>query len=92
MATETQLLKLQAKLPQILGFNDKCEEAQVTVHSWVRDGSVVVSAEHGDGAGDYYGESRGGYPYIHPTLEAWAKTNNGHWEWVNPGCFAFYVD
>lgn len=50
------------------------------------DDRVLVSAEDGKGLADYYGEFRGGYPYIHPTLEAWAKKRGMYWEWENPGC------
>lgn len=50
------------------------------------DGSVILSAEEGDGLLDYYGEFRGGYPYIHPKIEEWAKTNGFFLEWENPGC------
>lgn len=34
---------------------------------------------------DYYGEFRGGYPWIHPELESWAAKNGFFWEWENPG-------
>jgi hypothetical protein len=52
---------------------------------------AMVSAEHGDGAADYYGEFRGGnYPYIDPALEAFAEKRGAYWEWVNPGQIALY--
>ena len=89
---ERKCLKLQAALPKIEGFDEDCNEALVTPHSFVRDGALHVSAENGDGAADYYGEYRGNFPYIHPTLEAWATKHKGYWEWVNPGCIAFYAD
>ena len=60
-------------------------------HAFIDERGVLnVSAENGDGAADYYGEFRGGYPFIEPKLEAWAKKRGGYWEWVNPGCIAFY--
>jgi len=39
---------------------------------------------------DYYGVYRGGYPWIHPSLEAWAEKKGGYWEWEDPEsiCFA----
>lgn len=93
---ESQALRLQAKLPQIDGYDRDCNPAKVTVRSFIRaesyDGkilhTVMVSAEEGDGAADYYGHKY--YPTIAPALEAFAKKQGGHWEWVNPGCIAFY--
>ena len=56
-----------------------------------RGSLVMVSAENGDGAADYYGEFRGGgYPYIDPALEAFATKYDAYWEWVNPGQIAMY--
>ena len=55
------------------------------------DGAIVkVSAENGDDAADYYGEFRGGYPWINPQLETLAKNAGCYWEWYNPGCIALY--
>lgn len=54
------------------------------------DGVVHVSAEDGRGFADYYGEYRGGYPWIHPKLVEYAEKNNMHWEWDNPGSIALY--
>ena len=52
---------------------------------------AMVSAEHGDGAADYYGEFfGGGYPYIDPALEKFAEKHDAFWEWVNPGQIALY--
>lgn len=56
------------------------------------DNVVHVSAEDGGFFCDYYGEYRGGYPWIHPDLEALAKQFNGHWEWDNPASISFYAD
>lgn len=55
-----------------------------------RGAIAMVSAEHGDGAADYYGEFRGGYPYIDPALEAFATKYGMYWDWVNPGQIAMY--
>jgi len=49
-----------------------------------------VSAEHGDSAADYYGEFRGGYPWINPKLEDLAKKYDLHWEWEHPGAIGLY--
>ncbi len=51
---------------------------------------VMVSAENGDDAADYYGEFRGGYPWINPKLEELATKLHCFWEWQNPGCIALY--
>ena len=69
---------------------------------FIRDGekTVIVSGESEykdtmDGehfdvtAIDYYGEFRGGFPWIDPRLEAYAEKNGGYWEWENPACVAF---
>jgi len=51
---------------------------------------VAVSAENGDDAADYYGEFRGGYPWINPKLESLAKSKKAYWEWQNPGSITLY--
>lgn len=51
----------------------------------IDDGELFVSAEHPDDAADYYGEFRGGYPWINPALETLARKENAYWDWVNPG-------
>lgn len=59
-------------------------------HAFVRDGVCYVSGDHGDDAMDYYGEYRGGYPWINPRLEELAEQNNLYWEWQNPGCIGAF--
>lgn len=34
---------------------------------------------------DYYGEFRGGYPWVHPALEKWAEERNLTVDWYDPG-------
>lgn len=51
---------------------------------------ICISAEHGDDAADYYGEFRGGYPWINPKLEQVAAATGCYWEWLNPGAIALY--
>jgi hypothetical protein len=34
---------------------------------------------------DYYGEFRGGYPWIHQWLIKYAEKLGGYWEWESPG-------
>jgi hypothetical protein len=40
---------------------------------------------------DYYGEFRGGYPWIHPELEKWAEERNLDLEWHDPGTLSVGV-
>lgn len=58
--------------------------------SFIRDGVLKVSGEDGRGLIDYYGEYRGGYPYINPKLEAFAKEHGMHWEWDDPGSISLW--
>ncbi len=69
--------KLLEELPTIDGVKPKARVNE--------EGVLQLSAEEGDGLLDYYGESRGGYPYIHPELEEWAASEGCFFEWVNPG-------
>ncbi len=48
---------------------------------------IMLSAEHENSYlfADYYGDYRGGFPWVHPALEAWAKKHGFFWEWQNPG-------
>lgn len=59
-------------------------------YSFIQNGTVFVSAEHGDDAADYYGEGRGGRPWINPKLDRLAYEFDCLIEWVNPGCIGFY--
>jgi len=76
---KTTITKLKKKI-DALGY-----------HTFERDhdGMLHVSGEHGDDAIDYYGEFRGGYPWINPKLEALAEEFNGYWEWDNPASNVF---
>jgi len=49
------------------------------------DGKLLISGEDGKGFVDYYGEYRGGYPWIDPKLEEIAEKHGFYWEWENPG-------
>lgn len=62
---------------------------EVTPTVLVRDGQLYVSAEDGPNFADYYGEYRGGCPWIAPELDAWAARKHGYWEWANPGAIVF---
>lgn len=48
-------------------------------------GLIHVSAETEVDVADYYGEYRGGYPWVNPKLEKFAEKHDCHWEWDNPG-------
>jgi len=72
--------------------DEKRDLDEIKVHPTVieRDNRVLVSAEDGHYFADYYGEYRGGYPWIHEDLEAFAKEHKCFWEWENPGCVGLY--
>ena len=64
---------------------------------FIRDGLIVVSGEcyfretinyvtFDNVVVNYYGEFQGGYAWIHPKLETYAKDLNRYWEWENPAC------
>jgi len=66
-------------------------EVRVPLEYFVQDGVVKITSENGQGAVDYYGEFRGGYPWVMPELEALAEKLGGIWEWEHPGCIGFFV-
>lgn len=63
---------------------------------WADWAVVTVSAEdsteYGLPLADYYGEFRGGYPWIDPLLVDAAEALGGYWEWINPGVIALAID
>jgi hypothetical protein len=96
------LLDLQASLPKLktIDFVRNAEgeldliDVEVKPHSFVRDGYLYISMEHGDGAGSYSGKyinewAQDGIAYINPVLEAWATANKGYWEWHDGGSIVF---
>jgi len=93
MITEAIIEKL--RLVQIPGHKwnkEKKDFDEVMVHPTVilRDNLVIVSAEDGHYFADYYGEFRGGYPWIHEVLEAFAKEHKCFWEWENAACICLF--
>lgn len=66
------------------------EGQTITPTVFVRDGVIHVSAEDGGHFADYYGDFRGGSPWIDHRLHAAATLLGFYWEWVNPGCIAAY--
>tara|TARA_Y100001973_G_C4946876_1_gene208327 strand:- start:144 stop:425 length:282 start_codon:yes stop_codon:yes gene_type:complete len=91
----TTAKKLLETLPTCKDFDFKdgeIIEVFIKPHAFIQDedDTLMISAENGDGLVDYYGEFRGGDPYIHEDLEKWAKENDGMWEWINPSSIGFY--
>ena len=85
--------KLLATLPACKDFdfkNGEIVEVFIKPHAFIQDDTLMISAENGDGLADYYGEFRGGDPYIHEDLEKWAEENDGMWQWFNPASIGFY--
>jgi len=62
---------------------------QQVFYGYNEEGNILLSAEDGPAIADYWGECNNGIPYIAPELEAWAKENNGYWEWENAGSIVF---
>lgn len=86
------LQNLQSQLPNLLNIkfvNGELVEVYEPPVSFIKEGCLFISAENGDDACDYYGEFRGGYPYINPALEEFAAKNGGMFEWQNPSCIVF---
>jgi hypothetical protein len=89
------LEKLQQKLPKLLNMkfvDKKLVDVLEPPYSFIKDGNLYISGENGDDACDYYGEFRGGYPYINPALLEFAEKNGGMFEWENPACIVFCKD
>ena len=71
--------KLLATLPECKEFDFKDNEVIevfIKPHAFIQDETLMISGENGDGLVDYYGEFRGGDPYIHEDLEKWAEEND----------------
>lgn len=62
--------------------------------AFVRTGErhITLTAEQNDDRtwADYYGEFRGGYPYVDPVVEAAVKKHGFYLEWENPACLGIY--
>lgn len=90
---QTQLDELAAEIRAIqrtgVAAQFPYDLVEVSPTVLVRDGQLYVSAEDGPNFADYYGEYRGGYPWIAPELDAWAARKHGYWEWDNPGAIVF---
>lgn len=76
-------------LAKVKALRAEFDGKKVAPTTWERNGRIFVSAEDGGHFADYYGEFRGGYSWIHPSLERLAQEADGFWEWENPGCLVF---
>lgn len=76
------------KTPTILidALDKDYNEVKVPCEFFIRDGKLLCCDSN---AVDYYGEYRGGFPWVHPKLEAWAEKNGGYWEWENAEAICF---
>jgi hypothetical protein len=94
-AVSNELVALQASLPQVCVDLDRAnswEQVFGPPPSFIRNGRLYISGEDEGstyGSCDYYGEFRGGDPWISPELLQWAKDRGGYWLWENPGCISF---
>jgi len=77
---------------EVTGDLDYVEVERTPDHGTTEDGDLWVSGEDGLGFVDFYGEFRGGYPYIDPAIIEWATEHGGHFEWRDPGSIVFYAD
>lgn len=85
--------KLEAECQKLVfkGLDNKTFDfIDINCTCFITDGVLKVSGEDGKNLVDYYGNYRGGYPYIDPILEKFAADNNCYWEWENPGCIGLY--
>lgn len=55
---------------------------------FIRDGQLKCTSENGHDTCDYYGEYRGGYPWVNPVLEKLADELGFFWEWDNAACIS----
>ena len=91
---------LETKDAERVELNNKClEEAGETWRDeplnykqalFIRGNDLILSGECGLDTCDYYGEYRGGYPWINEALEEAAASAGYYWEWENAGCCILY--
>lgn len=84
------LQKVTVSVPATTEEGKAQDDVQVSPPLLVQDGRILVNGEHENGYLfiDYYGEFRGGYPWVCPELEAFAKKHDAYWEWEHPGAVA----
>ena len=67
-------------------------KAKVSPTVYECDNHILISAEDGKDIADYYGECRGGYPYICEELEALADKLGVIIEWQDAGTLSIYPE
>lgn len=85
-----QILEIKSKDLKWNKITRDFEEVDVFPNVFEKDNALCVSAEDGAHFADYYGECRGGYPWIHPELEALAEKNHMFWEWDDAGSISLW--
>lgn len=76
-----------------LGFGPYLIENADTQDNQIRLGCEYLGTPGTDNIpGDYYGEFRGGYPWIDPKLEKLADKAGSYWEWENPAVISLYLN
>lgn len=74
--------KLQNELPKLDWIdlsNGECKGSKKLPTSFIKDNTLHVSGEDGDGFVEYYEY------FIHPDLEKWAEKKGLYWEWEDAG-------
>lgn len=88
---EQKIEKLKRQFPGIHGIKPAGEKEAKP--AWIHLGDVAEGGQIDElPAADYYGEFRGGYPWINPKLEAAIKAIGYHIEWYDPGTLRAYPD
>ena len=75
------------------GMEDKIARSMkynYTKSIYMMEGTIQIDGEYGHDTCDYYGDFRGGYSWINPTLERLAKEAGFMIEWENPACCRLY--
>lgn len=90
-----EMIKTMTKnnLNMIREVEDSIKKSLINDYSksiYIMDGTIQIDGEWGHDTCDYYGEFRGGYPWINPVLEKIAKKHNYIIEWENSACCRLY--
>jgi len=99
--TQAEAEKLRSQLPKVKAsiWNTETKDFEDEIIDWEKcsfihdDGVLRLSAEHEYSQqciADYWGEFRGGFPWISPKLVEWAESKGLYWEWQNPGCISLH--
>jgi len=85
------LEKLIKSMPIAIGIYDEQVKPPVFISENDHGRKVIVLSAEDENSylfADYYGEFRGGYPWVNPALESWARERGFYWEWQNPGALS----